>query len=371
LAGELIVWSGISASILIIAVLVLPRENTALRANRYLAGFVAIMAIRLVVRYLFLTGVISSESPSTLFGLTANLFAGPCLLFYLLGLTKTQHPFHWHPGWHWLPGIIGLCASLILSLLDLFGTAPPIDMDQQQFNLVYIAVNTPPTLSLLGYGLLGLHLLKQHRRHISDQFSSLERINLNWLKWICWFLIAAAASLLIQSPDAKLNSYWQGIIYAALLYYIGYMGICQPVIFRQNKLDSLSSDEKRPEQPVADAPPRQLPGDSERIWQLLQQLFESEAPYRQHNINLARLAERLNVPPYRLSAVINHHGQCNFFDLINGQRVEHAKRLLMDKTTSFSILDIAMESGFNSKSTFYSQFKKFTGLSPSVFRKQH
>jgi AraC-like DNA-binding protein len=61
----------------------------------------------------------------------------------------------------------------------------------------------------------------------------------------------------------------------------------------------------------------------------------------------------------------------NFYDLVNGYRVEEAKRLLLDpKNTNYTILSVGFEAGFNSKTTFNTVFKKFTGLTPTDFRKK-
>jgi AraC-like DNA-binding protein len=62
----------------------------------------------------------------------------------------------------------------------------------------------------------------------------------------------------------------------------------------------------------------------------------------------------------------------NFYDLINGYRVEEAKRLLLDtKNRNYTILSVGFEAGFNSKTTFNTVFKKFTGHTPTDFRETH
>jgi AraC-like DNA-binding protein len=59
----------------------------------------------------------------------------------------------------------------------------------------------------------------------------------------------------------------------------------------------------------------------------------------------------------------------NFYDLVNGYRVEEAKRLLLDsKSINYTILSVGFEAGFNSKTTFNTVFKKFTGFTPTEFR---
>jgi len=70
-----------------------------------------------------------------------------------------------------------------------------------------------------------------------------------------------------------------------------------------------------------------------------------------------------------LSQVINVHSGENYYNLINYYRVEEAKRLLTSQPDR-SIVDIALEVGFNSQSAFYVHFKKNTAMTPLAFRKQ-
>jgi AraC-like DNA-binding protein len=72
------------------------------------------------------------------------------------------------------------------------------------------------------------------------------------------------------------------------------------------------------------------------------------------------------------SFVINELYQDNFYNFINKYRIEEAKRLLLsDKYNQLNILGIAYESGFNSKTTFNTTFKKHVGCSPSEFVKMN
>jgi len=75
------------------------------------------------------------------------------------------------------------------------------------------------------------------------------------------------------------------------------------------------------------------------------------------------------IPTHQLSRVINEHFGRNFFDFINGYRVAEVKRKILDPAYAhFSLLGIAFESGFNSKSAFNRVFKKITGQTPSQFK---
>nr|WP_262508226.1 helix-turn-helix domain-containing protein [Zobellia sp. OII3] len=82
------------------------------------------------------------------------------------------------------------------------------------------------------------------------------------------------------------------------------------------------------------------------------------------------MADVLNISETYLSHLVNKLGGHNFSDHINHYSILDAKDMLADgKYNDYTILSIGLEAGFNSKSTFYSVFKKHTGLTPTGFRK--
>jgi AraC-like DNA-binding protein len=102
----------------------------------------------------------------------------------------------------------------------------------------------------------------------------------------------------------------------------------------------------------------------------LRTLMETEKPYMDGNLTLPKLAARMLVPTHHLSQLINERLNQNFFDFVNGHRIEEAKRQLVDPAKRhYSLLAIAEEVGFNSKSAFNTAFKKQTNMTPSEFRK--
>lgn len=103
----------------------------------------------------------------------------------------------------------------------------------------------------------------------------------------------------------------------------------------------------------------------------LRRLMEYDKLFLDSTLTLAALAERVGLPAQHLSQVINEQCGQNFADFINSHRIEEAKRRLQDPAFAhYSILAISEDSGFHSKSTFNTAFKKHTGLTPSEFRKQ-
>jgi AraC-like DNA-binding protein len=83
---------------------------------------------------------------------------------------------------------------------------------------------------------------------------------------------------------------------------------------------------------------------------------------------LPLLAQELNIRPQLLSQFLNDNVQKSFTQFINEYRVQEAKRLLKENT-DLKIDAVGMECGFNSSSTFYSAFKKITGVTPATFQK--
>lgn len=91
--------------------------------------------------------------------------------------------------------------------------------------------------------------------------------------------------------------------------------------------------------------------------------------YKDSTLTLRKLASSLGISQHHLSQIINENTEGNYYDLVNSYRLSEAKRLLSE--TEISVIDVAYESGFNSKSAFYSEFKKKTGLTPGQFRSEN
>jgi AraC-like DNA-binding protein len=100
----------------------------------------------------------------------------------------------------------------------------------------------------------------------------------------------------------------------------------------------------------------------------LQAAMARDKLYLDSELTLTGLASHLQLPPRHLSQIINSCTGQNFIDFVNGCRVEEARRLLANRTCTSSILSIAMDVGFNSKSAFYNAFKRHSGQTPSQYR---
>ncbi|PKA16815.1 AraC family transcriptional regulator [Leptospira haakeii] len=101
----------------------------------------------------------------------------------------------------------------------------------------------------------------------------------------------------------------------------------------------------------------------------LKELLETKNLYRDSELRLVDLAAELGLNLHQTSRYLNEVHKMNFYELINRYRVQEACKRLIEESDS-SVLDIAFAVGFNSKSTFHSQFVKFIGMSPALYRKQ-
>lgn len=316
---------------------------------------------------------------------------GPLVYLYVSALTS-KGDFHFSGGkWvHFLPfaaSILLLIPFINLSddhVRELIYSNADVDDSMGLWIIGGLLVDLLP-IPLIGFYLvLSFRKLSRHRRDIRDYFSSIERISLTWLRNL---LMALLVLFLIYMLALFFSRYFgfdkeaEGILNIAtiiVIYTIGYMGIRQPIIFSSTKTSATTIPDL-PEKSIEDSNQQErkkyeksaLNADmSKALLEVLQHTMADEKPYLESQLTLNQLAERVGVSTNYLSQIINEQTGSHFFDYINQHRVEAAKMLLADPTqTRTSILTVAMEVGFNSKSAFYTAFRKHAGLTPSQFRK--
>jgi AraC-like DNA-binding protein len=132
---------------------------------------------------------------------------------------------------------------------------------------------------------------------------------------------------------------------------------------------------KSPQATPAAAPPAPTAVDpaDERLAETLQRLMRTERAFADEDIGLARLAQRLAVPEYRLRRVIHQRlGHRHFNAFVNAFRLDEAKTALADRARRETpVLTIALEAGFQSIGPFNRAFKAMTGMTPTEFRRQN
>ncbi len=110
--------------------------------------------------------------------------------------------------------------------------------------------------------------------------------------------------------------------------------------------------------------------DPQMVIGRLQEIMSRKRLFADEEITLAQVAAEVDISPHRLSQVINDRLNINFNAFINQYRIDEAQKLLI-RDPDKSVIAVAYEVGFNSKSSFYEAFSRYTGVTPQVFRKQH
>jgi AraC-like DNA-binding protein len=151
-----------------------------------------------------------------------------------------------------------------------------------------------------------------------------------------------------------------GVTVSLAIFKLGYHGLKQTAIITLPPKASNSES--------AELPPDLV----QSLTDQLNMLMQKEKLYKVPELNLEDLAKKLDTSRNILSQFINECLQTNFFDYINGLRVEEMKRLLLDTEKEYmTIYALAVEAGFSAKSTYNRIFKQFTGMTPSEFRQKH
>lgn len=369
-------------------------------ANRILAGILVLFSIDFVEGFLSVTYALTKIP--CLIGLNWPLvfLYGPLVYFYVKALTGSmQYASRWRLFAHFIP-----TALLYLYLLPFFSADPELKARMwvvQNGTLKNYTTPVDPILYVIifqiaGYLVLSLRLLAFHARTIRQNFSSIETINLAWLRNLIVVSIGLLCSHIFFSVFSqflgiyKEAEFFNHLLKVVLIYVLGYRGIRQPEIFTAQgyipSSDSISPNNGSAEQPGSSPDKGQLEEASDRadkyrksaltdeqaekILARLTQIMDAEKPYREMGLTLTMLSNMLDVSQHHLSQVINEKVGKSFFDFVNGYRVEDAKRAITSPDADrFSILGMAMDAGFNSKSAFYIAFKKHAGMTPSQFKK--
>ncbi len=211
------------------------------------------------------------------------------------------------------------------------------------------------------YIVLSIRNLRKHAVLIREQFSSIEKINLKWLTrllvivvvlWCAWFVLFFELS---DDDDIILLP----VLFSIVVYTIGYFGLRQPALFSQT---AETEPQKKYESSKLTAE------QSKDFLQRMIKAMEADQVFKDPELTLDKLAEEIDCPGRHVSQIINEQLNQNFFDFVNRYRIEDAKKLIREKP-EYTLLAVAYESGFNSKSSFNASFKKYSGQTPSEYKK--
>jgi len=235
-------------------------------------------------------------------------------------------------------------------------------------------------LYLLLYCGLAWRSLSFFKKRLKGAYAHVEDKDLRWLSHLLLGIVLTIGMhlsiTLYQELAGELGwtfSYLSTSVLIFFIIYLAYYGLEQSRILLPETLLKAPIQEaviQKSSTPTIDPLQHFQSDEIESIHQRLLLLLEKEHIYLDEELTLRALAKEIPTTDKKLSALINHHLHTNFYDLVNSFRVQAVKEKLAAKEFEhLTILAIAFESGFKSKTSFNRIFKKETGMSPSAYKK--
>ncbi|RPI75214.1 MAG: AraC family transcriptional regulator [Desulfobacteraceae bacterium] len=343
------------------------------KANRFIGLYCFATFFFLLRGSLLISGLYSHLPFLTELIDNARYFLGPSLYFYVKLIIDPDYHFKKIDLIHLAPVIVNIVIkmpfylgtsesqmTILTQWLDSAITQPQYIWDTLSRLLFYVCF-----CLYLSYA---LRSAKIYREKIINS-SPFGNIYLSWIKifshslvpiLILWF---TAGFFILMGYSLRYFFYAINLSIAFLVLYCGFNALKKPEIFYSAK--ALKSQKKYNDSSLSDR-------EVEIYHDKLLTFMEKQEAYLDPDLTLAGLAEEIGLSRNDLSRIINEKQGRSFYDFINTYRVEKIKRLLSDpKRQEETILALAFQAGFNSKATFNSVFKKFTGESPVAYRKNY
>ena len=290
----------------------------------------------------------------------------PFVWLYVKKLNEPQFRFSKKHLLHFAPFVVVMLFSFIFLLHNSEIT------DSKQFYSHTLTLNIVLYTIALGqyifYLIYILRLIQKFKAKALNELSNTENIDPTWLRIFLitflavFLLLVLMMTIAIHRLEAGYFNQVVSLVFALAIYVLGYKGLFQQTILPQTQEVQSNNSERT----VREATVYQL---DEQLLKKLIDFMSNHKPYYDPELTLTALALKLEISRNQLSELINTGTGGNFYDFVNKYRVDEVKQLMEHpKYKDYTILAIAFEAGFPSKSTFNSIFKKFTGFTPSEYR---
>lgn len=297
------------------------------------------------------------------------LLQGPVLFYYLRSLSQAINFNRWYHGVHLLPALVAVAVIFTydLSIYDWVPAHWPelLPEDRMAMAFVWALFKCSP----LVYVLACFYTEYRLRQRMQQMYSAISERELRladlvlggfFIHWL-WSFVAYFLGDYVSDDTNDLLGILNNYLTVILINGVFLFGWRNTRQLLQQELIAVTETGKDRLQEMAQV--------DEKL-QAVENGIHQQRLHLESQINLERFAELVGVRPRELSTIINDHYQQNFFEFINRQRVEEAKRLLAsEECMGDTVLDILYKSGFNSQSAFHRFFKRIVGMTPSEYRK--
>ncbi|WP_430412648.1 helix-turn-helix transcriptional regulator [Kordia sp.] len=338
-------------------------------ANRLLATILFLLSYRLIIQIMRLFGIGYYDSWYYVM-IDLSSIHGALLYFYTKAQIQPRLKFKPKDWLHFIPVVIQISFSIFVRLQNLYWDGTKESLSWLGY-YGYIVWMNNPTIYIIASTLIIIYAYKSNKllNSIGDNFEITAK-KLTWIKRIIRsFLVYFSIVLVVLLADLVLykaannESYFYFIRFYYYPFFIGIAvltyWICLEGFSRRNDPEIstkniINADELS-----------RLKVISEK----LRQAMEEDKIYKDQELSVHSLAQKLDIKPYLISRSLSEIDNKRFNDYVNAYRVKEVQSLLEDATNSkYTLLSLAMDAGFNSKSSFNRAIKKQLGISPSELK---
>jgi AraC-like DNA-binding protein len=289
-------------------------------------------------------------------------------------MTDPKRKFNWLELLHFIPFVVFFTVSVIFRSVPLLKNLR-IFFVPDRFISLRLVYSTTFFLSVTVYNILAFIEIRKHQVYLKNIISyTSDVITLNWLKilsisFYCAFLILFFLGGLNMIGDfIPFDPYFVIFGFIAILSFVySFYGIKQPVIFGQEV--KINGDDRRETEKYSKSGLKEK--QAQDYLEKLISYVENSKPYLDRDLSIQDLSDMTGIPRHHITQVLNEKHKKNFFTFINEYRIhEVISRFSDPKNNNFTILAIAYDSGFNSKTTFNSIFKSQIGMTPKEYREK-
>ena len=295
---------------------------------------------------------------------------GPLIYFYVKGVVYRDFKFKPQDLIHLTPFLV--YNAYLIKIFTVTIDQP----DQIQFADGISPIDIPVWIYLLAailfasifcYLWYSQKTIITYRSVLKDKFSSIDRINLDWLSFIIRSFTAITIVAMIHNMAPVFGNLF--FLYASLIILLvfTFLFVNRVLIKALNQPKIFSGIELKEVEKYAGSRLNKVELNN-HVSQLIK-ILETKKLYLNPELTLKDLAAHLQVTPKILSQVINQSFNKKFYDFINTYRCEEVKKILAGPDKKITILEAMYQAGFNSKSSFNKEFKKLTGQTPSEFKR--
>lgn len=338
-------------------------------ANRILATILLLLSYRLSVQIMRLFGLGYYDSWYYIM-IDISWVYGALIYFYTKAQTQSNYKFSKKDWIHFLPVFIQICCSVFVRLQNLYwdGTKESLSWLGYYGYVVWMNNSTiyiVASILIIVYAYKSQKLLNSVNENIeinATKSAWIKRIIKSFLVYFSLVLIVLLVDLVIYK-SANNGSYFY---FTRFYYYPFFIGIA--IITYWIGLEGFS----RRNDPELTIKTIINPDELERLKDIskkLENAMEKDKLFKDQELSLHSISEQLNIKPYLISKSLSEVNNKRFNDFVNEYRVNEVQSLLQNSNNSkYTLLSIAMDAGFNSKSSFNRAVKKQLGILPSELK---